>query len=551
MTNNYWIQIESVDDVKKIGTAGDSKPENEMKRRGRPRKQVGNGPADGSKGELVPMNRLPRKQAENGPVDGSEWASPPKPEPYFDEEGHKIKPSITDIAEYFTWKHRYPPLVFSGSQAFKYDSEIGWNPCSFDEARNIMAQFLVQDKDYQDYGKKGNIGILEVWSKAIWNIPPHLCKGCFIEMNNPWEGGSFKDVNKTPRMDISDGSGWIACRNALINTRTGETREFSQGLFTVGRVPCDYDPAADCPRWKQFLKETLDPDSAVVLQEFFGVSLTFDRSFQGFAILYGEGGNGKGVVCEILKTLNAGAACAVSLAGLGDKFSRFPLTVNRVNIHPDTNSRINKNQIPEMEEILKAGAVGESVWVEKKGVDGETRPLVALMVFAMNPPLPAFLDNSQGINRRIRVIHFQKTFAGTPGENNHLKDDLKQELPGILNWALEGYRRLIDSGAKQFSDSEAGRRIVLESRKLNHPEETFFDEFLTVTPNGLVSSRKVYDRYRKWTEETGNKFPMAENKFSARLLAYFQKTGAQVQKERRRNLHYFTGLELEGDLEGF
>jgi len=31
-----------------------------------------------------------------------------------------------------------------------------------------------------------------------------------------------------------------------------------------------------------------------------------------------------------------------------------------------------------MEEILKAGAMGESVWVEKKGVDGETRPHAAL-----------------------------------------------------------------------------------------------------------------------------------------------------------------------------
>ena len=204
-----------------------------------------------------------------------------------------------------------------------------------------------------------------------------------------------------------------------------------------------------------------------------------------------------------------------------------------------------------MEEILKAGAMGESVYVEKKGVDGETRPLLALMIFAMNPPFPAFLDCSEGINRRVRVIHFQRTFAGTQGENNHLAEELKEELPGILNWAVAGYRRLIDSGAKRFSNTEAGKRVVSDSRKLNHPEETFFDEFLTVTENGLVSSRKVYERYRKWTEETGNNFPMAENKFSARLLAYFQKAGAQVEKERRRNLRYYTGLELEGDLEGF
>lgn len=544
MTNNYLIQIENVDDVKKIGAAGDSKSENEAKRRGRPRKQAENGPADGSqvKGKN-PLTAVTFDRDENGKI-------------IFD-----------SFASFFLRTHTPPPFIFKGSEVFEWNETTGWTPSNNNSFKKFISEFLLYN--YREVHSDSYIKRLETRVETAWTVkPPSISFGLpgrysfwiqeDLERRKEVDGdenGELSQIEKIlyyyPKFNAIPAPFWIPCQNVLLNVRTGETRDFSRDLFTVGRVPCDYDPEAVCPRWKSFLEETLDPESAAVLQEFFGVSLTFDRSFQGFAILYGEGGNGKGVVCEILKTLNNGAVCAVSLARLGERFSRYALSDYRVNIHPDTNGRINNNKIPEVEETVKLSTMGESDDVEKKGVDPETRPLVALNVWAMNPPYPAWLDNSKGIDRRQRVIHFQKTFAGTQGENNHLTDELKAELPGILNWAMAGYRRLIDSGAKQFSNSEAGRRIVLESRKLNHPEETFFDVFLTVTENGLVSSRKVYDRYRKWTEETGNKFPMAENKFSARLLAYFQKTGAQVQKERRRNLHYYTGLELEGDLEGF
>ena len=41
-----------------------------------------------------------------------------------------------------------------------------------------------------------------------------------------------------------------------------------------------------------------------------------------------------------------------------------------------------------------------------------------------------------GIWRRIRMIPFTENFEGR--EDAQLTDKLKQELPGILNWAVEG-----------------------------------------------------------------------------------------------------------------
>ncbi|MBQ9454432.1 MAG: hypothetical protein IJU53_02035 [Thermoguttaceae bacterium] len=540
MENKPIVSPKTPDDVAKIGAGRpvDGSQGQTVKKVGRPRKQAENGLTDGSQ---IPPETAPGSGS--APVDSDESPKRSQARRRGTQQGKSelipAKLSAVEIGKKILEETPNLEFLFSGSQWFQYDENSGWVEGRKTDVETFVVRFI--NKHFpENYSKSKTADVVE-WLRAMWSIK--RVQGIYSYFVT--RSGESDELKGIPAPD------WIPCLNLLINTRTGKTREFTRNLFTLGRVPCDYDPAAVCPRWNQFLEETLDSESAAVLQEFFGVSLTFDRSFQGFAILYGEGGNGKGVVCDILRDLNTGAECAVSLAGLGDRFSRYPLTEKRVNIDSEGNNRINRNQIPEMERILKLGAVGESALVEKKGVDGETRPLVALMIFAVNPPFPAFLDTSRGIYRRLRVIHFQRTFAGTPGENNHLKDDLKRELPGILNWALEGYRRLIESGAKQFSNTEAGKRVVSDSRKMNHPEETFFDEFLTVTENGLVSTRKVYERYRKWMEETGNNFPMAENKFSARLLAYFQKAGAQVQKERRGNLRYYTGLELEGDLEGF
>lgn len=509
-----------------------------VNRRGRPRKQAENGLSDGSQ---IPPETAPGSGSV--PVDSDESPKRSQARRRGTQQGKSelipAKLSAVEIGKKILEETPNLEFLFSGSQWFQYDENLGWVEGRKTDVETFVVRFI--NKHFpENYSKSKTADVVE-WLRAMWSIK--RVQGIYSYFVTRSDGSD--ELKAIPAPD------WIPCRNLLINTRTGKPREFTRNLFTLGRVPCDYDPAAVCPRWNQFLEETLDSESAAVLQEFFGVSLTFDRSFQGFAILYGEGGNGKGVVCKILEALNEGAVCSVSLAGLGDRFSRYPLTEKRVNIDSEGNNRINRNQIPEMERILKLGAVGESAWVEKKGMDGETRPLVALMIFAVNPPFPAFLDTSKGISRRIRVIHFQRTFAGTPGENNHLKDDLKRELPGILNWALEGYKRLIESGAKQFSNTEAGKRVVSDSRKMNHPEEIFFEEILTVTENGRVSSRSVYDQYRKWADETGNNFPMAENKFSACLQTYFQKMGVNVEKIRIGNMRYYKGLDLPGGTEGF
>jgi putative DNA primase/helicase len=62
----------------------------------------------------------------------------------------------------------------------------------------------------------------------------------------------------------------------------------------IARV--DYDPAAECPAWKQFIREIMNYNSDIItfLQNVAGWALTGDTSEQIMFILFGSGANGKG-----------------------------------------------------------------------------------------------------------------------------------------------------------------------------------------------------------------------------------------------------------------
>ncbi len=141
----------------------------------------------------------------------------------------------------------------------------------------------------------------------------------------------------------------------------------------------------------------------------------------------------------------------------------------------------------------------------------------------MNPPFPAFMDRSAGIKRRLRVIHFQKTFVETESENKDLKKELVEELSGILNWSLAGYRRLIQTGAKHFSDSAAGQAVVNDAQKENHPELIFFEEELKLDDWGRIPASTLYSWYSEWYDQNGfpKLFRLNQKAFSQAVAKYF------------------------------
>ena len=85
--------------------------------------------------------------------------------------------------------------------------------------------------------------------------------------------------------------------------------------------------------------------------------------------------------------------------------------------------------------ILNALISGEPVNIDRKFRDAVQIIPKAKLCWAMNE-LPRVSDPNSGIFRRVKVVEFPQ--IPEDKRNPTLKDGIKAEGPGILNWALSG-----------------------------------------------------------------------------------------------------------------
>ncbi len=97
------------------------------------------------------------------------------------------------------------------------------------------------------------------------------------------------------------------CANGTIDLRTGTLRPHRRDDLFMKQSPVPYDPQAFCPRWVQFLHETMAGDKELVsyIQRAVGSSLTADVRDQCLFFLHGGGSNGKSVLLLTLLSLMA------------------------------------------------------------------------------------------------------------------------------------------------------------------------------------------------------------------------------------------------------
>ena len=84
-------------------------------------------------------------------------------------------------------------------------------------------------------------------------------------------------------------------KNGTLNLLTKEFTEHKQENMITKVANVEYDPSADCPQWKQFIREIMDYKTELInfVQTAAGWSITGDISEQTMFILFGTGANGK------------------------------------------------------------------------------------------------------------------------------------------------------------------------------------------------------------------------------------------------------------------
>lgn len=330
--------------------------------------------------------------------------------------------------------------------------------------------------------------------------------------------------------------GRINCHNGVVDLETLELQPHSAKYLFLGKLPVEYDPEADCPVWKEFLNTTLEDKHIPTLQEFIGYCLIPDTRFQKALMLYGTGANGKSIVINTINALFGREYTShVSLSTLqSNRFAAYELIGKLVNTSSETANYTGKEL-----DMFKAIVSGDDVFVESKGVAGSSTKLFARLIFASNTLLRSG-DKSDGNYRRWIIIPFTKQFKGEDADL-FLQDKINKELPGILNWAIEGLKRLYKQGKFSYVDMDMVEAMLAE----NDTVVAHAIGCLKVTGNDKdrETLQNVYNNYIWYNVEERNKekkYLAGKNNYVKRLMELYP----EIKKVRQSEGMVLKGVKI-------
>mgnify|MGYP000577116803 CR=1 FL=1 len=331
-------------------------------------------------------------------------------------------------------------------------------------------------------------------------------------------GQAFEGVNVQNGLLVLHGDRWVL-------------EPHRRDLYLLAQLPVEHDASADCPRFQRFLAEIFEGDEdaeekAKLVLQLIGYTLLPMSRFEKFALLIGNGANGKSVLLEVLAALlGLDNVAGVPLDRLGDTFKRAHLHGKLANIVTE----IEEGAVIADAEV-KALTSGELTTAEHKYRSPFSfRPYATL--WAATNHMPHTRDFSDALFRRACVLTFNNKFEG-PRRDPRLKDALLNELPGILNLALSAIAPILAGGdfAEPASMMQARKDWRLEADQVAQ----FVDDWCQM--RGEVQKGVLYRNYRDWALEVGVQRTYSMKTFSNRLAS------AGVGDRRDQYARWYVGI---------
>jgi putative DNA primase/helicase len=151
--------------------------------------------------------------------------------------------------------------------------------------------------------------------------------------------------------------------------------------------------------------------------------------------------------------------------------------------------------------------------------------------------LPKVRDYSDGFWRRVLVVPFDAQFKGDDCDPT-LINTLKSELPGIVNWAIEGFEKWCEKGLSLPDE-------VINATKSYQQESDIVAEFLSdcvltsVDQEYSVPSAILFSEFLEWCSRQHQTCNMSRNAFTRQVGAT---SGTKVSK--KSGVSVFIGFQL-------
>ena len=315
--------------------------------------------------------------------------------------------------------------------------------------------------------------------------------------------------------DEFDSDKWLLnLENGTINLRTGEKRPHNSKQMIMKQANVSYDPDAECPVWLSFLDRIFNGNEHLIsfLQKAVGYSLTGDTREQCLFILYGSGANGKSTFLYPLRKM---------LNDYSQQTSIETFMVKRNDSIPNDLAALKGARFISAVEGEQGRRLAESLVKQLTGGDRIAARFLHAEWFEYEPQFKIFLATNHkpiirgsdlAIWRRIRLIPFTETIE-PEDQDKSLPLKLEQELPGILNWALEGCKQWLESDLKMPDEvKDATEKYRSEMDIIS----AFFEDKCKLEQNEMVNTTELYRAFAAWAE-AGGEHKTTQRAFSAQM----------------------------------
>lgn len=315
-----------------------------------------------------------------------------------------------------------------------------------------------------------------------------------------------KDLNFFENTELDKDDLILNLKNCVLDLSgdTPKILEHNADLLLSKCCNASYDPNAACELWEKTINEIMEGSAEKIryLQKILGLCLTGITAEEELYFFYGASTrNGKSTICETVLSILNDYGATISPETLAVKANKDSRTAS-----PDI-AKLAGIRLVIASEPPKKMIFDTSLVKTLTGRDRVTARFLHQNEFCFTPKfkllintnyLPTITDQTVFKSGRIRVVSFNKHF-GEHEQNKKLKDELRKEANGILNWMISGlylYRKegLEPPAAVRDSTDE----YEIDSDKIGR----FISECL-VKSDKNISAKDVYEKYSKWCSDSG------------------------------------------------
>lgn len=334
----------------------------------------------------------------------------------------------------------------------------------------------------------------------------------------------------------------LTVNNGTIDLTTGQLRPHDRADLITKLIPITHNPEADCPVWLATLHYIFRGDEEILdfFQRFTGYTMTGLVTEQILLIAYGTGANGKSTVTTILQEL---------LGPYAVQANPNLLMAKDRDTHPTEIASLYGKRLAIASELEQGKAFAEVTVKQLTGGDKITARRMREDFWEFNPThkiliatnhKPVIRGTDHAIWRRIRLLPFTVTIPPEKRDPN-LPALLRTELPGILNWAIEGARKYLEDGLPTpAAVMEATASYETEMDMLGD----FIQECCHINPGGFAKAADVYTTYQRWAISSGYR-PLGKKNFNQQFSD--RGTGQWELRRGNYNILNWYGLTLIED----